>query len=176
MNPSRMTPPPELASAFDPASFLGTLSNANFTITSAGAAHGGSRSLRSRSTGKFYGEFTSINTVGEFALGIGTVATVNYSSSSGTAYGGVYRIVREDGFVLSNAAGIVGTAAWATGDIVGASMDFSTMTLSLYKNGAAIYSVVMPADTYYMFAKLWNGRAVTLATAQTYLPSGFQPW
>lgn len=106
-----------------------TLSGGNLTATGTTAAGKSVRSTLSKTSGKWYWEFTA--TSAAVAIGVATSSASLASFTGGDINGWGYS---SNGLLYNNSSGTGSNASYTSGDIIGVAWDVAAGTISFYKN------------------------------------------
>ena len=176
--------PTPIISTLDP-TFTGAsyvLSNGNLTAMSTSSSPAITRSITSRSTGKFYFEATQLQG-NNFNVG---VCNANQGANSAISLGNSVQGISNNSY-----SGIIGTsggsgtqngASQPAGTVWGIYIDFDSGSMGVYQNGKNLGGAALPSGSLYAF--MYNENSVSYsgtmnfgATSFAYPPSiGFSAW
>lgn len=157
--------------------------SANITLSlgdlrASGNSNPGSvRATVSKSSGQWQFEVTARQTGGSWLIGIGSssAALSAYPGSDTNGYG----MHAGNGQKYTAGTGTAFGSSFTTGDVIGVTIDFSTLALAFYKNGTLIgtaYTVTSRAYFPMIGAASGTGALGDLATTLAYPVGGFSAW
>jgi len=155
-----------------------TLSQGNLRATST-ASLSSVRATTGKSTGKWQFELTALSN-GSWLVGLATLAA-NLTDYPGQSSAG-YAYHSGTGNKYNGSGGVTYGPSYTNGDVIGVTIDFATLAIVFYKNGAALGTAfTLAAGTYYPIIGVASaiaplGDLNTGGSPFAYPVAGFSAW